>query len=424
MASDTSLSVSAMISFKTFFKQRMVRFFVIVFAIFLLLANIAVYFTSSVQYTRQIERQETSFVEILAHLYTLENPEMVLTYVEHYDHTNGVNLAYYSLDGTLLYQSEIAPVRQERTVLTDIDGNPVGEIVLDYQTSFFGQELTFGLVVINLFSLTLFGIGILVFYRFLNKQYALLDQDLAQIGQEGVPFRFLDMDTINRRYTDALKIEKELKSIQEHYVRVLAHDIKTPLTVLKAYLEGVQSGRIMFDSAVNQDLLAEIEVIERLVPQFIATTTDQIPRVQNIACLLKTQLERLRQVFVTKNISIDARIDDLELNIAASDILRISEHLLFNAFYYSSNGARIHFTLDQNSRSLIVQDHGIGMSAATLEHIKQGPYREETAQKYHQKGSGIGLQIVLEIIKRIKATINITSQPKNGTTVTIVFPNL
>jgi len=412
-----------MISFKTFFKQRMVRFFTIVFAGFLLLANMAVYITSSIQYARQVERQETSFVEMLAHLYTLENPEMVLTYVEHYDHTHGVNLAYYNLEGTLLYQSETAPTHLERTILTDIEGNEVGEIILDYQTSLLGQELTVGLVVINLFSLTLFAIGILIFYQFLNKQYGLLYSDLAKIGQEDQTFRFSDMEDINHRYTDALKTEKELKSIQEHYVRVLAHDIKTPLTVLKAYLEGIQSGRLAFDPNVNRDLLEEIEAIERLVPQFIATTMGQLTRVQNIAPLFKSQLERLKQVFVTKKIIIDAHIDDLELNVSAKDILRISEHLLFNAFYYSSNGSTIHFTLDQNTRTLIVQDHGIGMSETTLDLIKQGPYRDETARRYHQKGSGIGLQIVFEIIKRINATMTIESQLKKGTTITIVFPN-
>ncbi len=411
-----------MISFKTFFKQRLVRFFTIVFATFLLLANMAVYITSSIQYARQIERQELSFVEMLAHLYTLENPEMVLTYVEHYDHTHGVNLAYYNQEGILLYQSEVAPTHQNKTVLTDIEGNPVGEIILDYQTSLLGQELTIGLVVINLFSLVLFGIGILVFYQFLNKQYALLYSDLAQIGQEGQSFRFSDMEDINHRYTESLKTEKELKSIQEHYVRVLAHDVKTPLTVIKAYLEGIQSGRIAFDPNVNRDLLEELEVIEHLVPQFIATTMDQLTRVQNVAPLFKSQLERLKQVFVTKKIIIEAHLDDLELNIAAKDILRLSEHLLFNAFYYSPNGSTIHFTLDQKSRSLIVQDHGIGMDEATLEKIKSGPYRAEAAQKYHQKGSGIGLQIVFDIIKKYKGSISIESVPKKGTTITLVFP--
>jgi two-component system phosphate regulon sensor histidine kinase PhoR len=410
-----------MISFKMFFRQKMARFFTILFASLLMLANVGVYVSSSIQYTRQLERQQDSFIEMMKHLIVLEDVPTSIVYVEHYGHTHGVDVTYYDVEGNILYQSERLPNNDIRIPILSDEGLPLGSVAFDYRSSILGGEVLFALVILNVFLLLLFGTGLGVLYRYLNRQSAFLDEDLDKIGKEEQTFRFSDIGAINERYVAALRTEKDMKALQTHYVQTLAHDVKTPLTVIKAYLEGIQLGRLQFDEQVNRDLLTEIATIEQLVPQFIAMDMTQVAKKQNIAPLIRAELAKLEEVFKTKKMVVETRIDDFEWMVSPIDIVRITEHLVFNAFYYSGPSGKIEVVLDAKTRSLSIKDHGIGMSPETLEKVKKGPYREEHAAAYHQKGSGIGLQIVFEIVKRIKGTIEIASQVDAGTQVKITF---
>jgi two-component system phosphate regulon sensor histidine kinase PhoR len=100
---------------------------------------------------------------------------------------------------------------------------------------------------------------------------------------------------------------------------------------------------------------------------------------------------------------------------------RLLEHLVFNAFYYSNPGAKIRVELSASDHTLVVSDSGIGMSEETIAAILRGPYRDERGIKYHQKGSGIGFQIVFDIVKRLHAKIDIQSVVNVGTTIRIQF---
>lgn len=410
-----------MISFKTFFKQKMARFFSVLFASLLLLANLAVYLISSVQYTKQMDRQETAFITMLQHLIIYESIDTSIIYAEHYDHTHGINLVYMDKDGFVLYASEILPENGKVISINDSQGVHLGQVTLDYRDSLLGREVTLGLILFNAFSLLIFSIALFILYKYLNKQNDLIQKDMDKIGMEQKDFMFQDMSRINERYVTALRAEKDLKEMQTHYVQILAHDVKTPLTVLKAYLEGIQLGRLQFNETVNKDLLFEIDTMEKLVPQFIAMDMTQIEKMQNIKPIILNQLNKLDEVFRTKQMHLVSKIDDFEIKVSAVDISRIVEHLVFNAFYYSNPKGIVRVILDSEKRTLSVEDTGIGMSQDTIDQIQNGPFRNESSIHFNKKGSGIGMQIVFEIVKRMKAEIHIRSELNVGTTIEIKF---
>lgn len=412
-----------MISFNTFFKQKMTRFFIIVFSSLLIIFNVGFFIFSIIQYNRQIERQEDSFIEMMGHLIVLESIDASITYVEHYDHTHGVSVIYYNTDNQVLYQSEKIPNHLNRLQIKDSSDNILGEVVLDYQKSVVGKELTVGLVSFNFFSLIIFLIGIIILYKYINSQYKFIVDDMNNIGKGNSVFKFSDIENIHDRYIEALESEKEIKNIQEHYVKVLAHDVKTPLTVIKAYLDGIQSKRVQFDSRINQDMLNEVKVIEKLIPQLMVTSLKQVSVEQDIAVPIRATLNKLEDVFNTKGIKVKQNIESIIIQISTIDIVRLLEHLVFNAFYYSDFGGEINVSLNKKTSQLIVEDFGIGMSEETLKHIYNGPYRDSKAKQYHQTGSGVGLQIVFNIVKKIGAMIKIDSEESKGTKVTITFSN-
>jgi len=410
-----------MTSFNTVFRRRMFRFFCGVFASLIFALNASFYLFANIQYSREIKRQETSLVSMVTHLATYENQSVLLVYLEHYTHTNSVRISYFDASGTMLFQSEALPATSELVPIYGTDNVLLGNINIDFRDSSLGAEFSLGFIIINATSLVLFFGGLVLLKRYLDKQYGLLSSDMAKIGTSDAVFLFQDIESINAKYVKAINYETELKTIQEHYVRVVAHDIKTPLTVLKVYLEAMQNGRLNYSPEINKDMMEELNQIELLIPRFIETDFKQVAIKQNISPIIETHLMNFAEVFKTKKMTVETKTEKLEVLISPDDLLHLVDHLVFNAFYYSKPEGKITVIVDGDSRSMTVEDTGLGMSDETIRNILRGPYRAEETKNYNQKGSGVGYQIILEIVKRIKAKIEIQSNLGIGTKVTITF---
>lgn len=410
-----------MTSFKSFFKQRTVKFFVIVFASFLLLSNIAVYGFSKYQYEREQKRQLDNYKTMMVHLLTMESEAIAVTYTEHFYHTQGIFIAYYDELDNLVYVTEEAPKIDEKINLYDNEGLLIGSVIFDSQNSILGNELSFGLIILNSFSFILFLVFLQLLYWYLNSWYNLLEKDLMHIGKKGDGFNFSDLEAVSVHMLELIESERRIREYQKEYVKVLAHDIKTPLTVIRAYVEGMALGKIEFSEEVMNDLINEVKFLDKMVPKFMQQSSDFNQAKQNIKPIIESIISRLNEVFKTKEIAVVSLLDDYNLNISYIDISRIVENLLFNAFHYTDLKGKINIKLSADDHNLIITDNGIGMDEETYCMIKQGPYRSEEAYLYNKKGSGMGLQIVFEIIERLGYKIDFETKINQGTKITIKF---
>ncbi len=410
-----------MISLRTFFRQKMAQFLIILFAGILLLSNIVIFTMSTIQYNRELDRQQQAFEEMLVHLLTMEGTDTAITYIEHYYHTQGIEVALYDAEYDLIYEtsSNIDPTNQ--ITLEDFDNQIIGTVYFDDQESVLGSDLTIGLLLLNGFSFLVFFVYLKFIYSYLNNMYGLVQKDFDQIGMDEDDFNFEDTFSISTRLREAIDTETRLKEYQKEYVRMLAHDIKTPLTVIKAYLEGVQLKRIDLDEDILKEMLFEVDEIERMIPKFITENIESTKSKHDVSKVVHSTLRRLNEVFQTRKIKVVPQIDDFSIEISYVDLSRIVEHLLFNAFYYNKEGGTITVTLCAKDRTFIVEDTGIGMDQETLQHLQEGGYRSEQAKRLNQKGSGLGMQIIYEIIHRNQFDIDIKSVLDQGTIVTVRF---
>jgi hypothetical protein len=92
-----------------------------------------------------------------------------------------------------------------------------------------------------------------------------------------------------------------------------------------------------------------------------------------------------------------------------------------NAFYYSKHNSTIKIIVDEQTRTLVIEDNGIGMSKETIQMIMKSPFRAKEAMILNEKGSGIGYQIIHDIIKHTGARIHIESEIDHGTKVSVHF---
>ena len=396
------------------------RFFIIIFAIILLIANSAFYFISESQYNKQVEREKQSYLIMMVHLITMEDIETAVVYSEHYYHIQGIKISFYDREDILIFMSEENPNTSLKDELYSDEDVYLGSVYYDDESSVLGLELTEGIIILNSISLLLFISFSIILFKYLNNWYRLLEKDFELIGSENKTFNFSDLEELNTRLVGLIEKEKYLREKQREYTRSVAHDFKTPLTVIRAYIEGVSLKRIDFNEEAYKDILEEIDNLDKLIPYFIEEELDYETKELKVKDYLIEIVERFKKAFISKDLSIHLDIEDIDVNISKIDLTRILDVIISNAFYYSKKGGVIKISFDKD-KVLTVKDNGIGMYAKTLELIKKGYFRAKAAYQYNKKGSGLGLRMVADIIERLGYDLEISSKENLGTEVIVKF---
>jgi signal transduction histidine kinase len=231
------------------------------------------------------------------------------------------------------------------------------------------------------------------------------------------------------------KIQKQLEEIDQlksDFISIAAHEMCTPVTTIVGYVE------ILLDDAEPEKRNEYLEVIlrktnalERILDDLVIV--DRLEAGENLEVipgehdLLETvgQMCKIYQSrFPDLILHLDLPEEPLILSYDEIRIRQVLDNLLSNAIKYSNN---IHDVIDvsvadQDSRVLIcVKDEGIGMTVGELAKVYTKFFRAQT-DKSVVGGLGLGLAIVKNIIEGHNGTIDIVSQTKVGTTVSITLP--
>ncbi|MEL6249318.1 MAG: ATP-binding protein [Cyanobacteria bacterium J06648_16] len=242
----------------------------------------------------------------------------------------------------------------------------------------------------------------------------------------------------DERWRALMVEEKRLNDLKSQCYAMLAHDLRTPLSVMLASLEIVrQYGERLTEARKQkhfQQIRSSIQQMTNQLEQVM--TTEQIARDE-----LPFQPERVEvveamreRVEAFQSVLADGQALTFTPNGGASHRwldLRLIDHvvnnLISNAIKYSrqaEGGGKIAVQLDcQCDRiCLTVKDNGIGMPPAFIEHIFD-PFSRAT-NVGAIGGLGLGMHIVLKAVKGHRGTIDVTSQPGRGSCFTVMLPCL
>jgi heavy metal sensor kinase len=222
---------------------------------------------------------------------------------------------------------------------------------------------------------------------------------------------------------------------QQQFMSDAAHELKTPLTVLRSHWENELN---------NPDLGNDIK--ERLV-QDIETITRLSHLINNL--LMLAQTEEIRSRFEFKPVRLDELLNDVlpDVKILAeiksqkleiigiqtvsvsADRLRLYQllfNVLDNAVKYTPENGIIWINLRTNQEYAIIEirDNGIGISPEDLPHIFKRFYRVQKDRARKTGGSGLGLAICRMIAQSHQGDIEVESHPGHGSTFTIKIPAL
>ena len=233
-------------------------------------------------------------------------------------------------------------------------------------------------------------------------------------------------DSINNMAKQLSEIDK----IKNEFISTVSHEIRTPLTAIKGWGETLRT-TTNGDDLISKGLDIILEETTRL-SSMVEELLD-FSRIQNDDMkLVITEvnlydiLNQLYLIYINKAESENKELhfidenSDVILYIDADRIRQVFINVLDNAIKYTQPGGEIKIYVERNEKCVTIYftDNGCGIKESDLIHVKEKFYKANTTVK----GTGIGLAVSDEIIKKHGGKINIKSEFSKGTLVEVILP--
>lgn len=211
----------------------------------------------------------------------------------------------------------------------------------------------------------------------------------------------------------------------------LAHDLRTPLSILRGYTEGLKDERLQGSLKLYGIMHGEVEHLQRLVDDLRVLSladagelTLNRRRVDPRALLERTALAYFMQA-QTQGITVKVDAPETLPSIAVDTdrLTQVLNNLVSNALHHTTQGEIVLAakTIDHQVQ-LIVSDTGSGIAADDLPFIFDRFYRTDKArQRTSDDSSGLGLAIAKAIVEAHGGTLTVASTLGQGTTFTVTF---
>lgn len=238
---------------------------------------------------------------------------------------------------------------------------------------------------------------------------------------------------------DLTKLNR-LETVRQDFVANVSHELKTPITAIKGYLETLIDGalddqdnaRRFLSIVVRQANRLDAIVDDLLTLSRIEATTSQ-EEVRLIDGEVGPVLERALQTCAVhadeKNIVLQVEYDEpLRAAINQPLLEQALINLLGNAIAYSPQGSLVSLRgqIGESTQGgqvhISVVDKGIGIAREHLPRLFERFYRCDRARSRDQGGTGLGLAIVKHIAHIHHGTVGVESTPGGGSTFTITLP--
>ncbi|MEU8239683.1 ATP-binding protein [Actinoplanes missouriensis] len=219
---------------------------------------------------------------------------------------------------------------------------------------------------------------------------------------------------------------------QRRLIADVAHELRTPLSNLRGYLEGLADGVIepspeLFAS-LHEETLLQRRILDDLQVLALAEAgdLDYAPAPADLAELTEAAATAHRAV--AANAGVELVVDAPEPVVVHADPDRTRQvigNLLSNAIRYTDAGGRVEMLVrrDAQGATLTVRDTGVGMSPAEVARVFDRFWRADPARQRATGGSGLGLTIAHRIVADQGGTLSVESTPGLGTTFTVRLPS-
>ena len=232
-------------------------------------------------------------------------------------------------------------------------------------------------------------------------------------------------------YESRLSIVRQTEETNRQLMTSLSHDVRTPLTTLIGYLDAAYKGLV---TGKDRDDYIEIarrkahdlkEYIDVLFDWFKLNSDEFALEIQSVeaAELTRNILIDWIPIFEDKQVDYDIDIPEqpVRVRLDTDSYMRIINNLIQNVIAHShADKIKISLSKQGNNLRLLLADNGVGIEKEDLKHIFERLYKCDKGRS--EKGSGLGLSIVHQLVEKMGGNITVESLLGKGTEFMLLFP--
>lgn len=225
---------------------------------------------------------------------------------------------------------------------------------------------------------------------------------------------------------------EKYEELRRNLVADVAHELRTPLAVLRGQLESLQTGSLEPKPEVIMSLHDEILRLTRLVHDLQELTLAEAKKLPlniqsfNLIQIVNRVINFFQGEAEEKNISLtlETKVSEIQVKGDKDRLSQVLINLAGNALRYTPQGGKVKVEINKKEKEVIVSvtDSGPGIDEKDLEHIFDRFYRTDKSRNRAYGGVGLGLAIAKGIVEAHGGKIWAESKPNEGSRFTFTLP--
>ncbi len=218
---------------------------------------------------------------------------------------------------------------------------------------------------------------------------------------------------------------------QKRFISDAAHEMKTPLTVMKTDLEVTLRDKNLSVEDSRKALVSSIEEIDKLNNfvnhlltqiRFQSNSFDDEKKDLDFKLFIEAIVERLSPIAIQKGVTVKSSLEPVRIFAYAKSLETVFSNLIENAIKYNKLNGEVSVSLSRVKNVVVVkiEDTGIGIENEDLDKVFDSFYRADKSRS--SKGHGLGLTIAKEIIEKHGGNISVESLEGKGSTFIVKLP--
>ena len=239
------------------------------------------------------------------------------------------------------------------------------------------------------------------------------------------------LDGMAERLGDSLARERAVEAQRRDLITAVSHDLRTPLTGLRAIAESVEDG-VVDDPATLRRYAAEmrtsvdtlVELVDDLF-EFVQIDAGAIEAASPVPFggLARSALAACEAQASEKGLVVEARLDGTGDTLCSPHLARVLQNLIQNAIRHTPADGTVRLEAarrDDGALEVVVEDTGEGIDPAVLARLFEPFWRGDAARS--GAGSGLGLALARRIVEAMGGEIRVHSEPDRGARFAVLVP--